>query len=145
MAQTLHIYLMTNVSIFIWDKKIIFKSLFVFILISISNMISPFLNKTHSILWTKQQNKQNKQNKQNDPSFFQLTANTLVFLCVNLVGIFVHNLMEHAQRRTFLDTRYNFFFVKSVIRCTVSYDTRILWKKWNLFLSFWHNKVLLDV
>ena len=36
---------------------------------------------------------------------FQLSANTLVFMCVNLGGIFVHNLMEHAQRRTFLDTR----------------------------------------
>jgi len=36
---------------------------------------------------------------------FQLTANTIVFLCVNTVGIFVHNLMEHAQRKVFLDTR----------------------------------------
>jgi len=36
---------------------------------------------------------------------FQLTANTMVFLCVNIVGIFVHNLMEHAQRKVFLDTR----------------------------------------
>ncbi|XP_065340008.1 Ca(2+)/calmodulin-responsive adenylate cyclase isoform X7 [Cloeon dipterum] len=35
----------------------------------------------------------------------QLTANTMVFLCVNTVGIFVHNLMEHAQRKVFLDTR----------------------------------------
>jgi adenylate cyclase 1 len=35
----------------------------------------------------------------------QLTANGLVFIAVNVVGIFVHNLMEHAQRRAFLDTR----------------------------------------
>nr|CAH7767820.1 unnamed protein product [Callosobruchus chinensis] len=35
----------------------------------------------------------------------QLSANVIVFLCVNIVGIFVHNLMEHAQRRAFLDTR----------------------------------------
>ena len=35
----------------------------------------------------------------------QLTANALVFIAVNIVGIFVHNLMEHAQRRAFLDTR----------------------------------------
>ena len=35
----------------------------------------------------------------------QVTANALVFIAVNIVGIFVHNLMEHAQRRAFLDTR----------------------------------------
>ncbi|KAF4516838.1 hypothetical protein B566_EDAN006233 [Ephemera danica] len=35
----------------------------------------------------------------------QLTANALVFTCVNVVGVFVHNLMEHAQRKAFLDTR----------------------------------------
>nr|XP_015838781.1 PREDICTED: Ca(2+)/calmodulin-responsive adenylate cyclase isoform X4 [Tribolium castaneum] len=35
----------------------------------------------------------------------QLSANVVVFLCVNVVGIFVHNLMEHAQRKAFLDTR----------------------------------------
>ena len=39
-------------------------------------------------------------------SFFpQLVANFLVFVSVNLVGLFVHNLMEHAQRKAFLDTR----------------------------------------
>ena len=32
----------------------------------------------------------------------QLTANCLVFAAANLVGLFVHNLMEHAQRRAFL-------------------------------------------
>lgn len=36
---------------------------------------------------------------------FQLSANIVVFLCVNLVGVFMHNLMEHAQRKAFLDTR----------------------------------------
>ena len=36
---------------------------------------------------------------------FQMTANLLVFVAVNLVGLFVHNLMEHAQRKAFLDTR----------------------------------------
>lgn len=35
----------------------------------------------------------------------QMTANILIFVAVNIVGIFVHNLMEHAQRRAFLDTR----------------------------------------
>ncbi|GLV34234.1 rutabaga [Carabus blaptoides fortunei] len=35
----------------------------------------------------------------------QLTANVVVFVCVNVVGIFMHNLMEHAQRKAFLDTR----------------------------------------
>ena len=39
------------------------------------------------------------------PFPFQLVANSLVFLAVNVVGLFVHNLMEHAQRRAFLDTR----------------------------------------
>ena len=32
-----------------------------------------------------------------------------MFLAVNVVGLFVHNLMEHAQRRAFLDTRYESF------------------------------------
>jgi adenylate cyclase 1 len=35
----------------------------------------------------------------------QLSANVVVFLCVNVVGVFMHNLMEHAQRKAFLDTR----------------------------------------
>ncbi|KAF5272245.1 hypothetical protein FQA39_LY01327 [Lamprigera yunnana] len=35
----------------------------------------------------------------------QLIANVVVFICVNVVGIFMHNLMEHAQRKAFLDTR----------------------------------------
>jgi hypothetical protein len=34
-----------------------------------------------------------------------MVANVLVFGCVNVVGILMHNLMEHAQRRAFLDTR----------------------------------------
>lgn len=36
---------------------------------------------------------------------FQLTANGIVFVCVNAIGILMHNLMEHAQRKAFLDTR----------------------------------------
>ncbi|XP_076361646.1 adenylate cyclase 1-like [Tachypleus tridentatus] len=35
----------------------------------------------------------------------QLVSNWIAFICVNMVGIFVHILMEHAQRRAFLDTR----------------------------------------
>ncbi|XP_044753181.1 Ca(2+)/calmodulin-responsive adenylate cyclase-like isoform X3 [Coccinella septempunctata] len=35
----------------------------------------------------------------------QMTANLIVFLCINIVGAFIHNLMEHAQRKAFLDTR----------------------------------------
>lgn len=29
----------------------------------------------------------------------------IVFVCTNVVGILLHTLMEHAQRRAFLDTR----------------------------------------
>lgn len=29
----------------------------------------------------------------------------MVFMCVNIVGVFMHNLMEHAQRKAFIDTR----------------------------------------
>ncbi|KAG0428144.1 hypothetical protein HPB47_024854 [Ixodes persulcatus] len=32
-------------------------------------------------------------------------ANGVVFVCVHLVGVFVHSIMEHAQRKAFLDTR----------------------------------------
>jgi hypothetical protein len=35
----------------------------------------------------------------------QATANVIVFFCVNVAGVFMHNLMEHAQRKAFLDTR----------------------------------------
>jgi hypothetical protein len=35
----------------------------------------------------------------------QVTANVIVYVCVNVVGVFMHNLMEHAQRKAFLDTR----------------------------------------
>jgi hypothetical protein len=35
----------------------------------------------------------------------QAAANVIVFFCVNVVGVFMHNLMEHAQRKAFLDTR----------------------------------------
>ncbi|XP_022249893.1 Ca(2+)/calmodulin-responsive adenylate cyclase-like isoform X2 [Limulus polyphemus] len=34
-----------------------------------------------------------------------MVANGVTFLCVNMVGLFVHSLMEHAQRKAFLDTR----------------------------------------
>ncbi|XP_076330041.1 adenylate cyclase type 1-like [Tachypleus tridentatus] len=34
-----------------------------------------------------------------------LVSNWIAFICVNTVGMFVHILMEHAQRRAFLDTR----------------------------------------
>ncbi|XP_043199779.1 Ca(2+)/calmodulin-responsive adenylate cyclase-like isoform X5 [Amphibalanus amphitrite] len=40
-----------------------------------------------------------------DQRWQQVTANILVFACVNLMGLFMHNLMEQAQRRVFLDTR----------------------------------------
>lgn len=35
----------------------------------------------------------------------QVAANVLVFVCGHLVGVFVHSIMEHAQRKAFLDTR----------------------------------------
>ena len=35
----------------------------------------------------------------------QVTANALIFLSVNLVGLFVHRYMEEAGRKAFLDTR----------------------------------------
>lgn len=35
----------------------------------------------------------------------QVTANVIVFVCTNVVGVLLHTLMEHAQRRAFLDTR----------------------------------------
>ena len=38
-------------------------------------------------------------------NLLQVTANLIVFVCVNVVGVFMHNLMEHAQRKAFLDTR----------------------------------------
>lgn len=35
----------------------------------------------------------------------QVAANVVVFVCGHLVGVFVHSIMEHAQRKAFLDTR----------------------------------------
>lgn len=35
----------------------------------------------------------------------QIAANVVIFVCVNVVGVLLHTLMEHAQRRAFLDTR----------------------------------------
>ncbi|CAE1271024.1 ADCY1 [Acanthosepion pharaonis] len=36
---------------------------------------------------------------------FSLLANGLFFACVNVAGIFIHNLTDRAQRKTFYDTR----------------------------------------
>lgn len=36
---------------------------------------------------------------------FQLVANAIVFVCVNVAGMFLHNITDRAQRKTFLDTR----------------------------------------
>ncbi|ESP00183.1 hypothetical protein LOTGIDRAFT_141290, partial [Lottia gigantea] len=35
----------------------------------------------------------------------QLIANGVLFLCVNVAGILIHNLTERSQRKTFMDTR----------------------------------------
>lgn len=35
----------------------------------------------------------------------QVAANVIIFVCANVVGLLLHSLMEHAQRRAFLDTR----------------------------------------
>ncbi|XP_075237052.1 adenylate cyclase type 1-like isoform X2 [Lycorma delicatula] len=35
----------------------------------------------------------------------QMTGNIVVFICINIVGVLLHTLLEHAQRRAFLDTR----------------------------------------
>nr|CAD7265051.1 unnamed protein product [Timema shepardi] len=35
----------------------------------------------------------------------QLVANVIILVCMNMVGMYMHNLMEHAQRKAFLDTR----------------------------------------
>ncbi|XP_014242089.1 Ca(2+)/calmodulin-responsive adenylate cyclase isoform X3 [Cimex lectularius] len=35
----------------------------------------------------------------------QVVANLIIFSCANIVGLLLHSLMEHAQRRAFLDTR----------------------------------------
>lgn len=40
-----------------------------------------------------------------DLFIFQLSANVIIFVCINVIGILMHNLMEHAQRKAFLDTR----------------------------------------
>ncbi|OWF39366.1 Ca(2+)/calmodulin-responsive adenylate cyclase-like [Mizuhopecten yessoensis] len=43
----------------------------------------------------------------NYPDFLwrQLVANGILFLCVNVAGIFIHNVTQRAQRKTFVDTR----------------------------------------
>ncbi|XP_041365496.1 adenylate cyclase type 1-like isoform X2 [Gigantopelta aegis] len=35
----------------------------------------------------------------------QLVANGILFLCVNIAGVFIHNLTQRSQRKTFIDTR----------------------------------------
>lgn len=35
----------------------------------------------------------------------QVAANVIIFSCANVIGLLLHSLMEHAQRRAFLDTR----------------------------------------
>nr|AQT03385.1 adenylate cyclase [Perinereis aibuhitensis] len=46
-----------------------------------------FVQQTHWLLWR------------------EITANVIIFLAVNVTGIFVHDRCEHAQRRAFMDTR----------------------------------------
>ncbi|XP_060064547.1 uncharacterized protein LOC132544906 [Ylistrum balloti] len=43
----------------------------------------------------------------NFPDFLwrQLVANGILFLCVNVAGIFIHNITQRSQRKTFVDTR----------------------------------------
>lgn len=36
---------------------------------------------------------------------FQLGANAILFLCVNVTGVFIHNVTQRSQRKTFIDTR----------------------------------------
>lgn len=37
--------------------------------------------------------------------WYQISANIVIFVCINIVGLFVNNLMEHAGRKAFLNTR----------------------------------------
>ena len=34
-----------------------------------------------------------------------MTSNTLIFLAVNIAGVYIHDRTQHAQRKAFLDTR----------------------------------------
>lgn len=36
---------------------------------------------------------------------FQTVSNIVVLMCINIIGLILHILMEQAQRRVFLDTR----------------------------------------
>ncbi|XP_018896468.2 adenylate cyclase type 1 isoform X1 [Bemisia tabaci] len=38
-------------------------------------------------------------------SIQQVAANVITFICINIVGFFLHTLMENTQRKAFLDTR----------------------------------------
>ncbi len=35
----------------------------------------------------------------------QVTANVIMFLAVNIAGVYIHDRNDHAQRKAFLDTR----------------------------------------
>lgn len=39
------------------------------------------------------------------PSIFQILANGVLYFCVNVAGLFIHNVTERAQRKTFIKTR----------------------------------------
>ena len=36
---------------------------------------------------------------------FQLIGNAIIYICVNAVGFFIHYIAEHAQRKSFMETR----------------------------------------
>ena len=37
--------------------------------------------------------------------YFKVTSNTLIFLAVNIAGVYIHDRTQRAQRKAFLDTR----------------------------------------
>lgn len=37
--------------------------------------------------------------------YLQLLANGILYICVNVAGIFIHNVTQMSQRKTFVDTR----------------------------------------
>lgn len=39
------------------------------------------------------------------PPVFQILANGVLYFCVNVAGLFIHNVTERAQRKTFIKTR----------------------------------------
>ena len=40
-----------------------------------------------------------------DFCLFQLVSNGILYFCVNIAGLFIHNVTERAQRKTFIKTR----------------------------------------